>query len=183
MKIARALANNETTPIELPQARQFNAYTKLEKHDLIISIEHCVNCEHHNISTRHKCEEYVRNADNFLKICSNIIFDSKICVRIGVTRFNANVTPKSKTSDTDTRIGAFEIQIAYKNKNKEVTSEVLHSKLVSRRWPSKSVLEKRIKTFIGKMNIANYGTTEENSEYMGVEFNDMLCSEPFPVGE
>jgi hypothetical protein len=142
-----------------------------ERCDLIISIEHCVNCEHHNISTRHKCEDYVRNADHFLKICSQIIFETQSCLRVGVTRFAANVTAQSKTSDENSRIGAFEIQIAYKpltNGYGEVVSEVLHSKLMSRRWPSKSVLEKRIKTYLTKMNIAPYNQ-------MLLSDNDMIC--------
>ncbi len=37
-----------------------------------------------------------------------------------------------------------------------VAPEVLHSKLLSRRWPSKTVLEKRLRSYLTKMNIAQF---------------------------
>ena len=118
---------------EPAKAKMFGAYRKLGNLDLVISIEHCHNCEFHNISLRHDPEEYITSADSFLRALSKVAHESKLCARVGVTRFKANITPKSKISDVDSRIGAFEIQVAYRSQTGFVHVEVLHSKLTSRK--------------------------------------------------
>ena len=56
------------------------------------------------------------------------------------------------------RIGAFEVQIAYRNSKNELQLDLLHSKLVTRRWPSKTVLEKRIRAFVSQCSIPTFST-------------------------
>ena len=147
----------------LAQPKYYHSYSKLEPRDLIISIEHCHNCNHHNIHTRHDANGYITHADQMLRALAQVAHESCISTRIGVIRFKANVTPKSKQSDVNNRIGAFEIQVAYKGTNGQVTPEILHSKLITRRWPSKSVLEKRFKSYISKLRIPTYSSEEKDS--------------------
>mmetsp|Transcript_10570 Transcript_10570/g.17793 ORF Transcript_10570/g.17793 Transcript_10570/m.17793 type:complete len:340 (+) Transcript_10570:695-1714(+) len=169
--------------LPLPEAKYFSAYQKLEERDLVISIEHCHNCQHHNVTTRHKPDEYLRNCSVFLKILAQIAHECGVCARVGVTRIKAHVTPKSSLSDHDSRIGAFEIQAAYRPpKGGKVIPVTLHSKLATRRWPAKSVLEKRFRAFISKAKVTI--SMEEADPHAKAE--DVPMAEdsalPYPVG-
>ena len=77
-----------------------------------------------------------------------------MCSRVGVTRMRARITSKCKHTDADSRIGACEVQIAYKDVNGIVQTEILHSKLQSRRWPSKFIMEKKFRSFILQNKVA-----------------------------
>jgi hypothetical protein len=77
-----------------------------------------------------------------------------VCSRVGVTRMRARITSKCKHTDADSRIGACEVQIAYKDVNGVVQTEILHSKLQTRRWPSKVVMEKKFRSFILQNEVA-----------------------------
>ena len=81
-----------------------------------------------------------------------------VCARVGVSRVRARISRKTKLTDAGSRIGAFEIQVAYRNGLKEIVVDLLHSKLVTCRWPSKSVIEKRIRAFIAKCGIPTHPT-------------------------
>jgi hypothetical protein len=106
--------------------------------------------------------DYDINADRFLKIVAQIAHSCNLSIRIGIVSFMANIQTSSNTvadedeNDEETRIGAFEIQIIYKSKSNELAIENIHSKLVSRKWPSKSVLEKRFRSFVSKNNIPSF---------------------------
>ena len=54
------------------QPRFYQAYNLLGMGDLIISIEHCHNCEHHCATLRHDAFEYVRKADYMLRTLAQI---------------------------------------------------------------------------------------------------------------
>lgn len=118
----------------LKKSLNFNIYNQLAKSDLIISIEYCHNCNHHCTTTRHKPEQYQSQANDMLLTISEIFHSNRISVRVGVCNFKANITPTSSTTDVNSRIGAFEIQVGYKNEKGEIYSELLHSKLASRTW-------------------------------------------------
>ena len=77
-----------------------------------------------------------------------------MCSRVGVTRMRARITSKCKHTDADSRIGACEVQIAYKDVNGVVQTEILHSKIQSRRWPSKVIMEKKFRSFIMQNKVA-----------------------------
>lgn len=66
----------------------------------------------------------------------------------------ARITAKCKHTDADSRIGACEVQVAFKDDKGVVQSEVLHSKLQSRHWPSKSSIEKKLKAFLVQGRVA-----------------------------
>jgi hypothetical protein len=69
MKISRG-----ELPEEAPPAPRFySAYNRLQVLDLIISVEHCHNCEHHSMTLRHDAGEYVRNADFMLRCLAQVV--------------------------------------------------------------------------------------------------------------
>lgn len=98
-----------------------------------------------------------------------------------MSRFKADVTPKSRQTDVDSRIGAFEIQVAYKSPSGVIHPEILHSKLWSRRWPSKSVLEKRLQSFFSKVGAK---TMDSSLDANNAEYSDVGCEglAEYPVG-
>lgn len=65
----------------------------------------------------------------------------------------ARITTKCKHTDADSRIGALEVQVAFKDSKGVVLSEILHSKLQSRHWPSKASIEKKLKAFLVQSRI------------------------------
>lgn len=149
-KMRKHLPNAKSEACRPIKEMYFEVYQTLDNLDLVISIEHCHNCEHHNVSLRHDPNEYIRYAEDMLRLLGQVIFQSGICIRLGVMRLAANITPKCKLTDSDSRIGAFEIQAACKTSQGDTVVEVIHSKLQSRRWPSKSVIEKRMMAFLSK---------------------------------
>lgn len=104
-RMRKLRGETDTASTDTPSARYYGAYQKLEKTDLVISVEHCWNCEHHNVSLRHNPHQYVSVSDNFLRSLAQVVHGSGIKARVGVSRFKADITPKSKMSDVDSRIG------------------------------------------------------------------------------
>jgi len=159
--------------------RFFPAYQHLEAGDMLVSIEHCFNCQCHNTTLRHKTGEYINHADNHLVSTAKLVHMLNLKVRLGVTRFAADVTAKSKESDANSRVGAFEIQVAYKAPSGSIHVEILHSKLSTRRWPSRQVVEKRLRTFASKYNVPSFYVPESDRE--SLEFSE-FSEAGYPVG-
>lgn len=165
----------------LPSARHLNVYSNLRTLDMMVTIEHCHNCEHHQITTRHNAHEYKKLADDFLRVLAEVILHSGLCVRLGVASFEAEITCRSKTTDENSRIGAFEVQVASKNAHGDFLSALLHSKLFSGRWPSKSVLEKRLKAFVSKLQLPTVHCTSDG--YAVTDYNmEISEGQNYPVG-
>lgn len=131
-----------------------SAYRFLENHDLVVSIEHCHSCECHNVTLRHKPGEYAKRADAFLKSLSQTAHECNLAARVGVTRFNTHIIAAKRLSDVDNRIGAFEVQVAYRTGKGELRFELLHSKLGSTQWPSRRGLELKLRTFLSRQDVA-----------------------------
>jgi hypothetical protein len=56
-----------------PEPRHYPAYNRLEQLDLVIAVEHCHNCEHHNMTLRHDPKEYLLNADTILRALAETV--------------------------------------------------------------------------------------------------------------
>ena len=52
------------------------------------------------------------SADSLLQFLAHVAHQSRLFVRLGVARFGADVSSKSRVTDLNTRIGAFEIQVS-----------------------------------------------------------------------
>eukprot|EP01039_Chlorochromonas_danica_P009442 gene9442-10431_t len=136
-------------------ARVFGIYQRLQTQEVILSVEHCHDCAAHSVSLRHDPAEYVHLADQMLKHLAQEVLASGVCVRLGVARLEADFrcTKPGSEGEDEKRYGAFEVQAACKVTSGEVRVEVLHSKLLSRRWPSKSVLAKRLRAFLANCRL------------------------------
>lgn len=167
---------------EFSRPRNFASYSKLEYLDLVVSIEHCHNCASHNVTLRHKAGEYIKNANTFLRSLAQIMHDCNLGARVGVTRFDTHIAPKGSHTDADSRIGAFEIQIAYKNASGNISYELLHSKLATTRWPSRNVVEKRLRAFLSKAGVPTYYKRPDNAGTYTETADGGLGSYPVGMG-
>ena len=154
--------------------RFYSMYDKMLPGDIVISIEHCHSCHLHNATLRHKPEEYVKNADQFLSMVGQMTHECCIKVRLGLSLYADLGT--GANNPTSKRVGAF-VQIAYKDNNGRVHLDLLYSKLVTRRWPSKPVIGKRLKAFIAKHRIETYLIDDS------IDYTDSAMDENQPEGE
>jgi len=138
------------------EPKHFPAYKLLENEDLVISIEHCHSCSLHNVTLRHKTGEYVKRADSFLRAMAHITHENNVAARVGVARFNTHLIASKRLSDADNRIGAFEIQVAYRNSQGELKVALLHSKLSTTQWPSRRGIELKLKTFLTSQRVPTF---------------------------
>jgi Ca2+-binding EF-hand superfamily protein len=138
-------------------------YRYLVSYDLLISIEHCHHCEQHSKVLRHQSIEYHQHALDIFRTLLYAIYSLTLPLRVGIVKFQADLTshhngsldPTAVTglSETPSRIGAFEVQIAYKDQKNQLHVNLLHSKLSTQKWPSKNVIKKRLLSFITSCNI------------------------------
>ena len=105
--------------------REFKEYSFLRESEVLLTIEHCDNCEDHANSTRHDPMKYFQTAQTL----KNAVLARYPMVKI-ITKPITKLDPVASTQ----RIGAFEVQISSKSRGKLIV-ELLHSKLVSRKWP------------------------------------------------
>ena len=119
----------------------------------------------------------------------------------GGNQLEAFTTSKDKQGEMQSRIGAFEIMVMYRaptsssegkgggessnvSNNDGLVAEILHSKLTTMRWPARSVVEKRLLSFLSKFNVPARDTRLEASELSALlqeeGGTDGLCT--YPVG-
>jgi hypothetical protein len=179
--------------------RNLSTYRHLEKYDLIVSVEHCHSCESHPMTLRHDSAEYIAHADEILKYVSQFIHSLHPCIRLGVMRFPAKLKSKKDPKAAAVaatsaaagagaavaprptglgRVGALEVQIGYRNQKSEVITDLIYSKLMTRRWPSKSVIEKRLASLTSHFGLQCYPDPGHQS-YEGMSGEGSSC---YPVG-
>ncbi|CAG9317915.1 unnamed protein product [Blepharisma stoltei] len=117
--------------------REFREYSFLRENEVIVTIEHCDNCESHLETTRHDPEKYAGFAQSI---------KSGVLTRFPMVKVLIKPISKCDDNTTNQRMGAFEVQICSKIKG-IIKKDTLHSKLATRKWPD-------IREVIGKM--ANY---------------------------
>jgi hypothetical protein len=165
----------------LDQPRELSLYPMLLSYDLLLSVEHCYECEYHPMTLRHQSQEYVSHAESILKATASYIHSKFPCVRLGVIRFPINsFFPRRSTDDGSKRYGACEVQIAFRSPAGDLCFDLLHSKLKTRKWPSTCQLESRIDNFFAKNKIEFVG----NPYYLNFEttHSDGIGSYPVGVG-
>ena len=143
----------------------------IESSDFVITIEHCHECELHNsLSLRHDPNKYLNLANHYLRLISSLIHSFSLTVRLGVVR-----VPIISLE----HVGAFEINVLYRNKEGILKVSCLHSKLKLLQWPSKSKVEDNLKIFLSDARLTVY---ESNySTYSGTCTNNATFK-PYPVG-
>ena len=165
------------------KTNNFIDFTFLQENQFIITIEYCSNCKEHSIFTSHSAELYKNYALSLQKcILLRFPFISVLLKPIETDIKNQNwELPKIKngmpwpksyinTLFKDVRIGAFEVQLCYKVKNKgdKEAKEVvilLHSKLEDKKWPKiDEILDKIVNympKFMGRIILYQKETEDE----------------------
>lgn len=136
----KVFARNDST-VDMatpPPASLLNLYRTMQSHELVITIEYCHHCSWHNFSLRHKESQYRKQADEALAFLAQVCHREGVLARVGLGRFMATIPVKGAEPGTPhDRIGAFEIQAAYRmDKDCGGMARLLHSKIVGRHWPS-----------------------------------------------
>ena len=72
----------------------YGAYQLMEKLDLIFSVEHCFNCAHHSVALRHDAKEYLRNANEALRVVAQLAYGELIY--LSCLEFQVCLSPVSK---------------------------------------------------------------------------------------
>lgn len=141
----------------------FMEFDCMKDNEYIITIEYCSNCVDHQTHQMHSAELYRTFATclqkslmlrfPFIKILlkpidTNIFEDLHKCTEyVGQTKLIDN---KFK----EVRIGAFEVQLAYKKKDeKNPNVHVIHSKLKTSKWPN---LKKLLDDLVSYLPLCNY---------------------------
>ena len=167
------------------KTNNFIDFTFLQENQFIITIEYCSNCKDHSIFTSHSAELY-KNYALSLQKCILLRFPfisvllKPIETDIQTKNWklpkveNGKQWPKSyiNTLFKDVRIGAFEVQLCYKVKNKgeKEAKEVvilLHSKLEDKKWPKiDDILDKIVNympKFMGRIILYQKENEEEEA--------------------
>jgi hypothetical protein len=129
----------------------------MQKNDIIITIEHCSNCDDHKTHTQHINDIYRYFAQSLQK-CILIRFpfikvylkpiDTEI---VPVSLQNYDKNPIVDLKYKDVRIGAFEVQMAIKTEKLEIVH--IHSKLTTGLWPSLSSILNKIVSKLPRFNL------------------------------
>lgn len=173
-------------------------YQYLGPYDMLISIEHCHQCEQHSKVLRHQAIEYHQQAIDIFRTLLYSIYSLTMPVRVGIIKFQAdlslaqhNLNQPTTNLEKPSRIGAFEVQIAYKDQKNQIRVHLLHSKLSTQKWPSKNVIKKRLLSFVTSCNIPTISrdlipsflfssaTSDFSTEDVSYG-NDSI--EPYPIG-
>ena len=160
----------------------FIDFTFLQENQFIITIEYCSNCKEHSIFTSHSAELY-KNYALSLQKCILLRFPfisvllKPIETDIQTKNWklpkveNGQQWPKSyiNTLFKDVRIGAFEVQLCYKVKNKgdKEGKEIvilLHSKLEDKKWPKIDDILDKIVNYMPKFTGRIILYQKENEE-------------------
>lgn len=185
------------------EAKHFLEYDYIEEGDIVITIEHCSNCEDHATHTQHINEIYPKFAKVlqkcillrypyikvYLKPIETDIIVREVCGS-STNRVGSNVIDNLYK---EVRIGALEVQLAYKiGPNVEI--KMIHSKLNSGNWPSISNVLNKIVKFIPIFNFdvkvydkedgidKEYGENKNEeflfSKYENIKINLFLLNHP-----
>jgi hypothetical protein len=105
----------------------FPEFKNISKNEIIVTIEHCSQCQLHQLHTHHIEQKYFLFAERL---------KSLIELKYSMAKVHTKVLD-SKASPH--RIGAFEVQVCF-IRNSNVHKTILYSKLQTRTWPNFTIL-------------------------------------------
>ena len=136
--------------------KHFLEFDFMENNDIIITIEHCSNCQQHLNHTNHINDIY-KTISKLLQLCINIRFP-----------FIKVFLKPIDTSDNKylNRLGALEIQLGMKI-NDKISVMSLFSKLNTNQWPNFNKILNKINNIVPVINIKCniYDKEEEDNSY------------------
>lgn len=153
----------------------FLEFEYMEENDIVITIEHCNNCDDHQTHTQHKNDIY-KNIAKILQKCILIRFPFiKVYLKpIDTEVINRDIDPKNMIIDNNyktVKIGALEIQLGLK-KNNKVNIFKLHSKLSTGTWPSFSSTLNQIIQYLPRINLKTTAYDKEEGLDQNILIND-----------
>ncbi len=140
----------------------FLEFDFIENNDIIITIEHCSNCEQHLSHTNHINDIY-KTIAKLLQLCINIRYPFiKVFLKPIDTSDNKHTN----------RLGALEIQLAMKI-NEKLKIMTLFSKLNTNQWPNFNKILNKINNIVPLINIkCTIYDKEEDEENSVLENNN-----------
>ena len=143
----------------------FLEFDFMENNDIIITIEHCSNCEQHLSHTNHVNDIY-KNISKLLQLSINIRFPF----------IKVHLKPIDTSNKHTNRLGALEVQLAMKI-NDKLTIMTLFSKLNSNQWPNFHNILNKIYNIMPVLNIkCTIYDKEEDSENNSIENNNNIAN-------
>ena len=155
------IIQNEKSILDKSQTH-FLEFDFMENNEIIITIEHCSNCEQHLSHTNHVNDIYKR-ISKLLQLSINIRFPFiKVFLKPIDTSSNKHLN----------RLGALEVQLAMKINDKQ-TITTLFSKLNSNQWPNINNILNKINSIMPVLNIkCTIYDKEEDLDNTSLENNE-----------
>ena len=155
------IIQNEKSILDKSQTH-FLEFDFMENNEIIITIEHCSNCEQHLSHTNHVNDIYKR-ISKLLQLSINIRFPFiKVFLKPIDTSSNKHLN----------RLGALEVQLAMKLNDKQ-TITTLFSKLNSNQWPNINNILNKINSIMPVLNIkCTIYDKEEDLDNTSLENNE-----------
>lgn len=113
--------------------RYFREYDNVLNNEIVVTIEYCTNCRHHQGSTRHDEEKYAYFANTLKREIITHYPIVKVVLKPLIFEQNDE---SSEAIYLRTRIGALEVQLYSKSSKGEVKRHIVFSKLKTRSWPA-----------------------------------------------
>jgi hypothetical protein len=138
----------------------------MENNEIMVTIEHCSNCEDHQTHTQHINDIY----KTFARILQKCILIRFPFIKVFLKPIDTEIVSAGAENNNqliidnrykDVRIGAMEIQLGMRFKDK-TDIHLLHSKLTSGAWPSINNILSKLVTYMPKFGIK--GTTYDKEE-------------------
>ena len=152
--------------------REFREYNFLRDNEVLLTIEHCDNCEEHSSSTRHDPAKYYKYAQTIKNAVLNRYPMVKILIK-PVSKLDPEISNK--------RLGAFEVQVSSKF-NKSLKVEVLHSKLTSRKWPDISEVVSKLSAYLPtcQLSVTVFDESSQEKHLKGLKV--LIRPKPIEIG-
>ena len=148
---------NREEKIKNYRLEHFPEYNRIGEGEILVTIAHCSNCKHHQLSTRHDEKKYKLYATQLASKIEMNVPGAKVIVRAVGGRM----------------IGAFEVQVCRQQAQK-LSKVLMHSKLVTNLWPNMDDIVRRIINLkpkhelvvnvSGKIDKSNKGTAATSSQ-------------------
>ena len=143
-RVRRARGGSSATPDTMPDPVNYAPHTSLSAGELVVTVEHCHNCEHaHGMTTQHSSARYMKAA----RAMTDIV--EQECVRQGKALVRVLLIP-APLEVAKGRLGALEVQATIMRSSGVPYSVVLHSKLATGRWPSRETVTRRLQQFLNE---------------------------------
>jgi hypothetical protein len=161
--------------------KRFLEYEYMENNEIIVTIEHCSNCEDHQTHTQHINDIY----KTFAKVLQKCILLRYPFIKVYLKPIDTNIINNEGSDQIiidnrykEVRIGAMEVQLGVKVGEK-TEIHMLHSKLSTGNWPSINTVLNKLVTHMPKFNIK--GITYDKEEGLSTEegekkFEDIMLS-------